>query len=120
MLIEEIRSDGPSPEIRAYRYNLTSGARQDLAKVKGLPRITEPEIGSYDGTYAYSTTDSQRRSCLLIGDMNHVDARHLFEHLAGQVNGAAGAGGSEIQLARILFGVSDEFDNQAVDKVVVK
>jgi hypothetical protein len=36
-LIEEIRDDGPSPEIRAYRYDLASGARQDLAKVSGLP-----------------------------------------------------------------------------------
>jgi hypothetical protein len=76
-LIEEIRSDGPSPEIRAYRYDLTSGARQDLAKVNGLPRITEPEIGSYDGTFAYSTTDSQRRSCLVVAGLATLKTRSV-------------------------------------------
>jgi hypothetical protein len=74
-LIEEIRSDGPSPEIRAYRYDLTSGAKQDLAKVKALPRITEPEIGSYDGTFAYSTTDSLRRSCLVVAELATLRTR---------------------------------------------
>lgn len=76
-LIEEIRSDGPSPVIRAYRYDLTSGAKEDLAKVKGLPRITEPEIGSYDGTYAYSTTDSQRRSCLVVAELATLKTRSV-------------------------------------------
>jgi hypothetical protein len=76
-LIEEIRSDGPNPEIRAYRYDLTSGAKQDLATVKGLPRITEPEIGSYDGTFAYSTTDSQRRSCLVVAELATLKTRSL-------------------------------------------
>lgn len=76
-LIEEIRSDGPSPDIRAYRYDLTSGAKEDLAKVKGLPRITEPEIGSYDGTYAYSTTDSQRRSCLVLAELATLKTRSV-------------------------------------------
>ncbi|HEY0693171.1 MAG TPA: hypothetical protein VGD71_29525 [Kribbella sp.] len=76
-LIEEVRSDGPSPDIRAYRYNLTSGAKEDLAKVKGLPRITEPEIGSYDGTYAYSTTDSQRRSCLVLAELATLKTRSV-------------------------------------------
>ena len=76
-LIEEIRSDGPNPDIRAYRYNLASGAKEDLTKVKGLPRITEPEIGSYDGTYAYSTTDSQRRSCLVLADLATLKSRSV-------------------------------------------
>jgi hypothetical protein len=76
-LIEEIRSDGPSPDIRAYRYDLTSGAKEDLAKVEGLPRITEPEIGSYDGTYAYSTTDSRRRSCLVLADLATLKTRSV-------------------------------------------
>ncbi len=40
--------------------------------------------------------------------MNHVDPGHLLEHLAGEMNGAAGAGRSEIELAGILFGVGDE------------
>ena len=40
--------------------------------------------------------------------MDHVDAGHLLEHLAGQMRGAAGAGRSEIELARILLGVSHE------------
>lgn len=76
-LIEEVRGDGPSPQIRAYRYDLTTGARQDLAKIKGLPRIAEPEIGSYDGTYAYSTTDSRRRSCLIVAELATLKTRSV-------------------------------------------
>ena len=76
-LIEEIRSDGPSPEIRAYRYDLASGARQDLAKINGLPRITEPELGAYDGTFAYSTTDRRRRSCLVIAELASLKTRSV-------------------------------------------
>jgi hypothetical protein len=76
-LIEEIRSDGPSPEIRAYRYDLTSGARTDLAKQRALPRISEPEIGAYDGVFAYSSTDSRGRSCLIVAELASLKARSL-------------------------------------------
>lgn len=68
-LIQEIRSDGPSPQIRAFRYDLSTGARQDLARVNGLPRISEPELGAYDGTFAYSSTDARRRSCLIVAEL---------------------------------------------------
>ena len=44
----------------------------------------------------------QRRPRAPVGDVNHVDARDLLEHLAGQMDGAAGAGRSEIDLAGIL------------------
>jgi hypothetical protein len=76
-LIEEIRSDGPNPQIRAYRYDLRTGARQDLAEVEGLPRITEPEIGAYDGTFAFTTTDARRRSCLMVGELATLKARRV-------------------------------------------
>lgn len=74
-LIEDIRSDGPDPEIRAYRYDLTTGKSTDLAKQKALPRISEPEIGAYDGTFAYSTTDAKRRSCLVIAELATLKSR---------------------------------------------
>ncbi|WP_232828147.1 hypothetical protein [Kribbella monticola] len=76
-LIEEIRSDGPSPEIRAYRYDLTSGARTDLAKQRALPRISEPEIGAYDGVFAYSSTDSSNRSCLIVAELASLKSRSV-------------------------------------------
>ena len=50
----------------------------------------------------------QRRRCALVGDVDHVDAGHLLEHLAGQMNGAAGAGRSEIEFSRVLPGVGHE------------
>lgn len=76
-LIQEVRSAGPSPEIRAYRYDLRSGARQDLAKVKALPRISEPEIGAYGSTFAYSTVDAQRRSCLVVAELASLKSRSV-------------------------------------------
>lgn len=74
-LIQEIRSSGPDPEIRAYRYDLRSGTRQDLAKVAGLPRIGEPELGAYGGTFAYSTVDARRRSCLVVAELASLKSR---------------------------------------------
>lgn len=74
-LIEEIRDEGPSPQIRVFRYDLASGARQDLAKIPGLPRVSEPEIGASDGTFAYASTDSQGRSCLQVADLAGLKAR---------------------------------------------
>ncbi|MFF1819615.1 hypothetical protein ACFVWG_20105 [Kribbella sp. NPDC058245] len=76
-LIQEIRSDGPNREIRAYRYNLGTGSRTDLSKTS-LPPITEPEIGAYGGTFAYSTTDSRRRSCLVIAALDSLQARTVM------------------------------------------
>jgi hypothetical protein len=77
-LIEEIRSDGPNPQIRAYRYDLSSGARTDLASQRALPRISEPEIGAYDGTFAYSSTDAKKRSCLVIASLDTLSARTVM------------------------------------------
>jgi hypothetical protein len=74
-LIEDIRDDGPDPEIRAYRYDLTSGKSVDLATQKALPRISEPEIGAAGGTFAYSSTDAKRRSCLVIAELATLKAR---------------------------------------------
>ncbi|MEV6283642.1 hypothetical protein [Kribbella sp. NPDC051770] len=74
-LIEEIRSDGPNPQIRAFRYDLGTGARTDLATQRALPRISEPEIGAYDGTFAYSSTDAKKRSCLVIASLDTLAAR---------------------------------------------
>ena len=55
-LIEDIRSEGPDPEIRVYRYDLTTGRPADLAS--NCPKVSEPEIGASDGTFAYSSTDA--------------------------------------------------------------
>jgi hypothetical protein len=76
-LIEDIRSDGPDPEIRAYRYDLTTGTRTDLSKQRALPPISEPELGAYDGTFAYSSTDSRRRSCLVIAELASLKTRSV-------------------------------------------
>ncbi|MDX6250667.1 MAG: hypothetical protein QOF10_4027 [Kribbellaceae bacterium] len=76
-LIEDIRSDGPDPEIRAYRYDLTSGTRTDLSTQRALPPISEPELGAYDGTFAYSSTDSRRRSCLVIAELASLKTRSV-------------------------------------------
>ncbi|GAA1645246.1 hypothetical protein GCM10009744_39950 [Kribbella alba] len=76
-LIEDIRSDGPDPEIRAYRYDLTTGTRTDLSKQRALPAISEPELGAYDGTFAYSSTDSRRRSCLVIAELASLKTRSV-------------------------------------------
>jgi hypothetical protein len=76
-LIEDIRSDGPDPEIRVYRYDLTTGKGTDLAKQRALPPISEPEIGGYDGTFAYSTTDSKRRSCLVVAELDTLKSRSI-------------------------------------------
>lgn len=74
-LIEDIRDDGPDPQIRAYRYDLTTGRSVDLATQKALPRISEPEIGAAEGTFAYSSTDAKRRSCLMIAELATLKAR---------------------------------------------
>ncbi|WP_203589598.1 hypothetical protein [Streptomyces sp. SID13031] len=74
-LVEDIRDDGPDPEIRTYRYDLTTGKAVDLASQKALPRISEPEIGAADGIFAYSSTDAKRRSCLVIAELATLKAR---------------------------------------------
>jgi len=65
-LIEDIRSEGPDPEIKVFRYDLTTGRATDLGS---LPRVSEPEIGAYDGTFAYTSTDAKNRSCLIVADL---------------------------------------------------
>lgn len=72
-LIEDIRSDGPDPEIRVYRYDLTTGRPTDLAKQ--LPKVSEPEIGASDGTFAYSSTDVRNRSCLIVAELATLKSR---------------------------------------------
>jgi len=72
-LIEDIRSDGPDPEIRVFRYDLTTGRPADLSKQ--LPKVSEPEIGTSDGTFAYSSTDARNRSCLIIAELATLKSR---------------------------------------------
>lgn len=72
-LIEDIRSDGPDPQIRVYRYDLTTGRRTGLPT--SLPQVSEPEIGAYDETFAYSSTDAGGRSCLIIAELATWKAR---------------------------------------------
>jgi hypothetical protein len=74
-LIEDIRSDGPDPEIRVYRYDLRTGRPTDLAKQ--LPRVSEPEIGASDGTFAYSSTDARNRSCLIVAELATLKSRSV-------------------------------------------
>jgi hypothetical protein len=71
-LIEDIRSDGPDPQLKVFRYDLSTGRAANLA---GLPPVSEPEIGAYDGTFAYSTTDAKNRSCLIVADLATLEAR---------------------------------------------
>jgi hypothetical protein len=71
-LIEDIRSDGPDPEIKVFRYDLTTGKAAGLST---LPPVSEPEIGAYDGTFAYSSTDAKNRSCLIVADLASLKSR---------------------------------------------
>jgi len=72
-LIEDIRSEGPDPEIRIYRYDLTTGQPTDLAKQ--LPKVSEPEIGAVDGTFAFTSTDARNRSCLIVAELATLKSR---------------------------------------------
>ncbi len=74
-LIEDIRDDGPSPQIRAVRYDLSTGKGVDLGTQRSLPPISEPEIGAADGTFAYSSTDAKRRSCLVVAELATLKSR---------------------------------------------
>jgi hypothetical protein len=71
-LIEDIRSDGPDPQIKLFRYDLTTGRTASLGS---LPPVSEPEIGAYDGTFAYSSTDAKNRSCLIVADLATLTSR---------------------------------------------
>lgn len=71
-LVEDIRSDGPDPQIKVVRYDLTTGKATIPA---GLPPVSEPEIGAYDGTFAYSSTDAKNRSCLIVADLATLKSR---------------------------------------------
>ncbi len=71
-LIEDIRSDGHDPQIKVFRYDLTTGRTTRLAS---LPQVSEPEIGAYDGTFAYSSTDAKNRSCLIVAQLATLESR---------------------------------------------
>lgn len=71
-LIEDIRSDGPNPEIKIFRYDLATGRAATLGS---LPPVSEPELGAYDGTFAYSSTDAKNRSCLIVADLATLESR---------------------------------------------
>jgi hypothetical protein len=73
-LIEDIRSDGPDPQIKVVRYDLTNGK---AATPAGIPPVSEPEIGAYDGTFAYSSTDAKNRSCLIVADLATLTSRAI-------------------------------------------
>jgi len=71
-LIEDIRSEGANPQITVVRYDLSTGRAAGLGK---LPRVSEPEIGAYDGTFAYSSTDAKNRSCLIVAALATLSSR---------------------------------------------
>ncbi|MEU4192173.1 hypothetical protein AB0E69_09755 [Kribbella sp. NPDC026611] len=73
-LIQDIRSDGSDPQIKVFRYDLATGR---VASLGALPPVSEPEIGAYDGTFAYSSTDAKNRSCLIVADLATLKARPL-------------------------------------------
>jgi hypothetical protein len=73
-LIEDIRSDGPDPQIKVLRYDLTTGK---ATTPTSLPPISEPEIGAYDATFAYSSTDAKNRSCLIVADLSTLKSRSV-------------------------------------------
>ncbi|TDD26077.1 hypothetical protein E1218_13990 [Kribbella turkmenica] len=72
-LVQDIRSEGSDPQIRVYRYDLTTGRATDLAG--RLPAVSEPEIGALDGTFAYSSTDARDRSCLIVAELATLKSR---------------------------------------------
>lgn len=71
-LVEDIRSEGPDPQIRVVRYDLTTGKATVPSE---LPPVSEPEIGAYDGTFAYSSTDAKNRSCLILAELATLKSR---------------------------------------------
>jgi len=71
-LVEDIRSEGSDPQINLVRYDLSTGHKTALG---GLPKISEPEIGAYDGTFAYSSTDAKNRSCLIVASLAALSSR---------------------------------------------
>ncbi|MBB5977685.1 hypothetical protein [Kribbella solani] len=73
-LVQDIRSDGPDPQIKVVRYDLSTGKATAPA---GLPPVSEPEIGAYDGTFAYSSTDAKNRSCLIIAELSTLKYRSV-------------------------------------------
>jgi hypothetical protein len=72
-LLEDIRSDGPDPQIKVLRYDLTT----DKSTTPAIPPVSEPEIGAYDGTFAYSSTDAKNRSCLIVADLATLKSRSI-------------------------------------------
>ncbi|HEY3509527.1 MAG TPA: hypothetical protein VGL36_10220 [Kribbella sp.] len=72
-LVEDVRSDGPDPQIKVLRYDLTTGKGTTPA----IPPVSEPEIGAYDGTFAYSSTDAKNRSCLIVADLATLKSRSV-------------------------------------------
>ncbi|HWD82356.1 MAG TPA: hypothetical protein VG497_25835, partial [Kribbella sp.] len=70
-LLEDVRSDGPDPQIKVLRYDLSTGK----ASAPAIPPVSEPEIGAYDGTFAYSSTDAKNRSCLIVADLATLKSR---------------------------------------------
>ncbi|MFF1819976.1 hypothetical protein ACFVWG_21925 [Kribbella sp. NPDC058245] len=73
-LVEDIRSEGADPKINVVRYDLSTGSASGLGK---LPPVSEPEIGAYDGTFAYSTTDARNRSCLIVASLASLTSREV-------------------------------------------
>jgi hypothetical protein len=73
-LVEDIRSEGADPKINVVRYDLSTGRASGLGK---LPPVSEPEIGAYDGTFAYSTTDAKNRSCLIVASLSKLTSREV-------------------------------------------
>ncbi|MET7280276.1 hypothetical protein ABZS29_18715 [Kribbella sp. NPDC005582] len=71
-LVEDIRSEGSDPQINLVRYDLSTGRKTAPG---GLPKISEPEIGAYDGTFAYSSTDAKNRSCLIVASLAALSSR---------------------------------------------
>jgi hypothetical protein len=73
-LVEDIRSDGPDPQIKVVRYDLDTGK---ATVPDWLPPVSEPEIGGYQGKFAYSSTDAKDRSCLIIADLATLTHRSV-------------------------------------------
>ena len=52
-----------------------------------------------------------RSPAAAVGNMDHVDAGHHLEHLAGYMERGSVAGRRKVKLARIGLGVGDELGN---------
>ena len=93
-------------DIRQHRLTL----RAVTAKARSLPLFDEAERRrQWIERDLHLSAEQIGKLAALIGNVNHLDAGHHIEQLAEHMVGAADAGRRHVDLARIGFGVGNEF-----------